>query len=231
MDSSLGNLDVLGVDLGHRTVPYRQGWELQRQIHADVAAGRRRNTLLLLEHDEIFTAGSRTQPEDRPVDGSEVIDVDRGGRITWHGPGQLVGYPILRLPHPMDVVAHVRTLESLLISVCADFGVTAVQSDGQSGVWVPPAPESKNSANKIAAVGIRVTQGVTMHGFALNCNCDLTWAQRIVPCGIPDAGVTSLTQVTGREIDVNAAAAVLNERLTGASVVPELVTSEGPHVA
>ena len=232
-NAGIGRVDVVGVALGQRTIPYQQGWELQRQVHSDVVAGRRGDTLLLLEHDEVFTAGSRTQPEDRPVDGSEVIDVDRGGRITWHGPGQLVGYPILRLPHPMDVVAHVRALESLLISVCEDFGVDAIPIEGRSGVWVADAtgPGSAGPASKIAAVGIRVTQGVTMHGFALNCDCDLTWSQRIVPCGIPDAGVTSLAQMSGRDIDVMTAASLLSERLTGSPVVPQYLPSNGPHVA
>jgi lipoyl(octanoyl) transferase len=190
------------VDLGVRTVPYREGWELQRRVHAEVADGTRPDTLLLLEHEEVFTAGSRTQPQDRPVDGSEVIDVDRGGRITWHGPGQLVGYPIVRLPHPMDVVAYVRSLEDLLIRVCAGFAVAGERISGRSGVWVA----EHGSPAKVAAIGVRVTRGTTMHGFALNCDCDVAWAERIVPCGIADAGVTSLTIASGMPVTVVAAA-------------------------
>lgn len=186
------------VDLGRRLVPYREGWDLQRQIHAEVVAGTRPDTLLLLEHEAVFTAGSRTQPQDRPIDGSEVVDVDRGGRITWHGPGQLVGYPIVRLPARLDVVAHVRALEGLLQAVCAEFGVEGRQVEGRSGVWVVGGA----GMAKVAAIGVRVSKGVTMHGFALNCDCDLGWSQRIVPCGISDASVTSLTEQSGRDVTV-----------------------------
>jgi lipoyl(octanoyl) transferase len=189
---------VRRVDVGQRQIPYREGWQLQRRVHGEVADGRSGNTLLLLEHAEVFTAGSRTEPQDRPVDGSEVIDVDRGGRITWHGPGQLVGYPIIRLPHPLDVVAHVRAIEGLLLAVCAGFGVAAVRVPGRSGVWIVDGSRQ----DKVAAIGVRVTRGTTMHGFALNCDCDLTWARRIVPCGISDAGVTSLSRESGRRITV-----------------------------
>lgn len=208
--AALPVMAVLALDPGSQTTPYVAAWDLQRQIHDEVASGRRPDTLLLVEHDEVFTAGSRTQPGDRPVDGSPVIDVDRGGRITWHGPGQLVGYPIVRLPHRLDVVAYVRELESVLIDVCAQFGVTGVRIDGRSGVWVdaPRAPE------KVAAVGVRVARGVTMHGFALNCDCDLSWSDRIVPCGLPDAGVTSLTRASGRNVTVADALVALNDTLS-----------------
>lgn len=207
--AALPVMAVLALDPGSQTTPYEAAWKMQRQIHDEVASGQRPDTLLLVEHDEVFTAGSRTQPGDRPVDGSPVIDVDRGGRITWHGPGQLVGYPIVRLPHRLDVVAYVRDLESVLIDVCAQFGVTGVRIDGRSGVWVdaPGAPE------KVAAIGVRVARGVTMHGFALNCDCDLSWQDRIVPCGLPDAGVTSLTRATGRDVTVSDALVALNDTL------------------
>lgn len=200
---------VQRVELGQRLIPYRTGWDLQRRVHAAVAAGSEPDTVLLLEHQDVFTAGSRTQPQDRPVDGSEVIDVDRGGRITWHGRGQLVGYPILRLSHPYDVVAHVRRIESLLIDVCAGFGVTGERIPGRSGVWLMTTPVPA----KIAAIGVRVAQGVTMHGFALNCDCDLGWAQRIVPCGLSDAAVTSLSEQTGHRVSVLDAADALSQPL------------------
>ncbi|MDP4014889.1 MAG: lipoyl(octanoyl) transferase LipB [Candidatus Nanopelagicales bacterium] len=205
-------LDIVELELGSRLIPYPEAWRLQRSIHARVADGSRPDTLLLLEHAPIFTAGTRTRPTDRPVDGSPVIDVDRGGRITWHGPGQLVGYPIVRLPHPLDVVAHVRRMESLLLAVCDSFGVRAGRREGRSGVWTHDAA---GRDAKIAAVGVRVARGVTMHGFALNCDCDLTWADRIVPCGIPDAGVTSLTRVLGSAVTARDAAAALTRRLGG----------------
>jgi lipoyl(octanoyl) transferase len=173
-------------------VDYREAWETQRRLHDAVVAGTQPDTILLLEHPSVFTAGKRTEPMDRPMDGTPVVDVDRGGKITWHGPGQLVGYPILQLDDPMDVVAHVRRIEQALIDVCAAHGVTAGRVEGRSGVWVENA--------KVAAIGIRVAQGVTMHGFALNCDPDLTAYDRIVACGIRDAGVTSLSVLTGRRI-------------------------------
>lgn len=194
---------------GQRTTPYREAWDLQRRVHDEVVAGKRPDTLVLLEHDAVFTAGSRTQSQDRPVDGSEVIDVDRGGRITWHGPGQLVGYPIVALPHRLDVVAYVRALESLLLSVCGSFDVTGTRIEGRSGVWV----DTEGPPAKVAAIGVRVARGVTMHGFALNCDCDLSWQDRIIPCGISDASVTSLTQQSGRRIRVTDAVAALLSRL------------------
>lgn len=183
-------------------VPFLEAWELQREIHAAVAGGDMPDTLLLLEHEPVYTAGRRTQPEDRPLDGTPVIDVDRGGRITWHGPGQLVGYPILHLPVPMDVVGYVRRLEELLIIACDRFGVLGERISGRSGVWVQHTP-----ARKIAAIGVRVARGVTMHGFALNVNCDLSAYDRIVPCGIRDAEVTSLQHETGQTVSVDEVAA------------------------
>jgi lipoyl(octanoyl) transferase len=181
-------------------VPYASGWAHQRRVHAEVAAGTRPGTLLLLEHEAVYTAGRRTAPHERPLDGTPVVDVDRGGKITWHGPGQLVGYPIVRLPDPVDVVAHVRRLEQALILACAELGLAAIQIEGRSGVWV--AADARGPARKVAAIGIRVSRGVTMHGFALNCDCDLGWAGTIVPCGISDAGVTSLTAELGRVVPV-----------------------------
>lgn len=182
------------------TVDYQQAWTYQRQVHAEVAGGERPDTVLLLEHTAVYTAGKRTEAHERPLDGTPVIDVDRGGKITWHGPGQLVGYPIVRLPSPVDVVAHVRRLEDMMIGVCADLGLTAGRIDGRSGVWV--GADDPGPARKIGAIGIRVSREVTMHGFALNCNCDLAWAGPIVPCGIADAGVTSLSVELGRDVSV-----------------------------
>jgi lipoyl(octanoyl) transferase len=181
-------------------VPYREAWAHQQELHRGVVAGTTPDTVLLLEHPSVYTAGKRTEAWERPVDGTEVIDVDRGGKITWHGPGQLVGYPIVRLPDPVDVVAHVRRIEQLLIETCGDIGVDAGRIDGRSGVWV--GADERGPARKIAAIGIRVAHGVTMHGFALNCDPDLSAFDRIVPCGIRDAGVTSLSAETGREVTV-----------------------------
>ena len=180
-------------------VDYRAAWDTQREVHAGVVAGGE-DTVLLLEHERVYTAGKRTEPHERPFDGTPVVDVDRGGKITWHGPGQLVGYPIVRLPSPVDVVAHVRRLEEMMIRVCADLGLAATRVEGRSGVWVPA--DERGPDRKIGAIGIRVSRDVTMHGFALNCDCDLSWAQVIVPCGIADAGVTSLSQELGRDVTV-----------------------------
>lgn len=187
------------VGFGSDAVHYQAGWDLQRRVHAGVVDGGP-DTALLLEHQAVYTAGRRTEAFERPMDGTPVVDVDRGGKITWHGPGQLVGYPILRLPDPIDVVAYVRRIETMLIEVCAEFGVTGTQVEGRSGVWV--AADERGPDRKIAAIGIRVAQGVTMHGFALNCDCDLTAFDRIVPCGISDASVTSLSKEVGRDITV-----------------------------
>jgi lipoyl(octanoyl) transferase len=181
-------------------VDYQAGWDHQREVHAAVVAGDDPDTVLLLEHAAVYTAGKRTEPHERPFDGTPVIDVDRGGKITWHGPGQLVGYPIVHLPSPVDVVAHVRRLEAMMIGVCADLGVVAGRIEGRSGVWI--TADESGPDRKIGAIGIRVSQSVTMHGFALNCDCDLSWAQVIVPCGIADAGVTSLSKELGRDVPV-----------------------------
>ncbi|MGB3186679.1 MAG: lipoyl(octanoyl) transferase LipB [Ornithinimicrobium sp.] len=189
------------VGFSPHTVDYTAGWQLQRRVHASVAASLQEDTVLLLEHTAVYTAGKRTQDHERPRDGTPVIDVDRGGKITWHGPGQLVGYPIVRLPSPVDVVAHVRRLEEVMMGVCADFGLEATRIDGRSGVWVIGAGGEPD--RKVGAIGIRVSQDVTMHGFALNCDCDLGWAEAIIPCGIPDAGVTSLTREIGSAVSVH----------------------------
>ena len=189
-------LDVVILGLGDDAVPYREAWEKQREIHKQVVSGERPNTLLLLEHQSVYTAGKRTEDSERPSNGTEVIDVDRGGKITWHGPGQLVGYPITKLQEPMDVVAYVRTIEGLLIEAAAEFGVTGERVDGRSGVWV----NRGLSYDKVAAIGIRISEGVSMHGFAINCNNSLQAYENIVACGIRDAGATTLSQVSGTNI-------------------------------
>lgn len=189
-------LDVLTPGFAPTPVPYVDGWALQRRIHAEVVEGARPDTLILLEHEAVYTAGKRTEPHERPQDGTPVIDVDRGGKITWHGPGQLVGYPIVRLGEPVDVVAHVRRLERLLIAVLQSFGVDGYQVEGRSGVWV----RRPLSADKVAAIGVRVQQGVTMHGFAINCNNSLAGFRGIIPCGITDAGVTTVSEAIGSNI-------------------------------
>lgn len=181
-------------------VDYRTAWSEQRRLHDAVVAGDQPDTILLLEHPSVFTAGKRTEPADRPIDGTPVVDVDRGGKITWHGPGQLVGYPIIRLTDPVDVVAYVRRVEQLLIDVCAEFGVATGRVEGRSGAWV--LADDRGPDRKIAAIGIRVARGVTQHGFALNCDCDLSAYDRFVPCGIRDAGVTSLSAELGRDVTV-----------------------------
>jgi len=192
---------VIAVErLGPAPVDYAEAWELQRQRHAEVVAGASEGSLLLLEHSSVYTAGRRTEPLERPIDGTPVVDVDRGGKITWHGPGQLVGYPIVRLPMPLDVVAHVRRLESALIAACGDVGLDTARVDGRSGVWV--TADDRGPDRKVAAIGVRVAQGVTLHGFALNCDCDMAAFDRIVPCGIRDASVTSLSRELGRDVPV-----------------------------
>jgi lipoyl(octanoyl) transferase len=194
-------LDVQILGLDGDAVNYRDAWDLQRRVHKDVVTGRAPDTLLLLEHTSVYTAGKRTEPDERPTNGTEVIDVDRGGKITWHGPGQLVGYPIARLPDPVDVVAHVRRLETFLIELLNGFGVAGERVDGRSGVWVRSDNHvNKPTFNKIAAIGIRVAEGVTMHGFSLNCSNSLEPYANIVACGIRDAGATTLSVETGRII-------------------------------
>jgi len=184
------------LDGAHRD--YRETWALQREIHGQVVAGDRPDTAILVEHSSVYTAGKRTAILDRPVDGTEVVDVDRGGRITWHGPGQLVGYPIVRLREPLDVLEYVRRLEQAIIDVCAGCGLETVRVEGRSGVWLPATDTRRE--RKICAIGVRVAKGVSMHGFALNCSPDLTAFDKIVPCGIADADVTSLSAELGRTV-------------------------------
>ena len=184
------------------TLDYAQAWELQRQLAAARAAGTGPDVLLLLEHPSVYTAGRRTTPVERPIDDTPVIDVDRGGKITWHGPGQLVGYPLIALAEPLDVIDYVRRLEQALIAVCTELGLDTGRSPGRSGVWLAANPATGRPERKIAAIGVRVSRGVTMHGFALNCQPDLAAFDRIVPCGITDAGVTSLTAELGRPVSV-----------------------------
>ncbi|WP_462417352.1 lipoyl(octanoyl) transferase LipB [Kytococcus sp. Marseille-QA3725] len=183
------------VGLAPDTVDYLEAWDLQRKVHAEVCEGGE-DTVLLLEHTEVYTAGKRTAAHERPLDGTPVVDVDRGGKITWHGPGQLTGYPIVRLPDPVDVVAHVRRLEEVLIRTVAEYGIEATRVEGRSGAWVLGEPEATDPAarqdRKIGAIGIRVSRDVTMHGFALNVDCQTSWADTIVPCGITDAGVATI---------------------------------------
>ena len=185
-------------------VDYKAAWDRQREVHAAVVAGDESDSVLLLEHAAVYTAGKRTEPHERPCDGTPVIDVDRGGKITWHGPGQLVGYPIVALPDPIDVVAYVRRLEEALIEVCAGFGLGTGRVEGRSGVWVAADEPGAGfrPERKVAAIGVRVARGVTMHGFALNCDPDMTAFANMIPCGIPDAGVTSLSAELGRDITV-----------------------------
>jgi lipoyl(octanoyl) transferase len=238
-----GELVFAHAGFGAEAVPYLAGWELQRRLHGRRAAGEIGDTCLLLEHQPVYTAGKRTSPLDRPLTdpGIPVIDVDRGGKITWHGPGQLVGYPIVRLADPIDVISYVRALEEALIRSCAEAGVATTRVDGRSGVWVtgprpggspagspgspgtpagspgsrPGSPGSPagSPGRKVAAIGIRVSRGVTMHGFALNCDCDLGWFDRIVPCGIRDAGVTSLSAETGAHVAVAAMIPIVERHL------------------
>ncbi len=191
-------------------VPYDEAWALQRAVHAEVVAGGG-DVCLLLEHPPVYTAGKRTLPHERPSDGTPVVDVDRGGKITWHGPGQVTGYPVVRLADPVDVVAYVRRLEQVLIDVCAELGLPTARVEGRSGVW------TTDGARKVAAIGIRVAQGVTMHGFALNCDPDLSAYARIVPCGIADATVTSLSAELspgrGRDVTTSDALPLLEAHL------------------
>jgi len=191
-------VDYVVTGLSANSVSYSTALERQRALHADVVSGRAPDSVLLLEHPSVYTAGKRTEPHERPVGGSiPVIDVDRGGKITWHGPGQLIGYPILRLADPIDVVAYVRRLEDLLIGVLDDFAIAGSRVDGRSGVWIQ---RDGRQPDKIGAIGIRVADGVTMHGFALNCSNDLEPYRAIVPCGIRDAGVTTMSRELGRSV-------------------------------
>jgi lipoyl(octanoyl) transferase len=197
------------VGLAPEFVDYQQAWELQRAVHADVVSGVRDDTVLLLEHSGVYTAGKRTEDEERPKDGTPVIDVDRGGKITWHGPGQLVGYPIMKLPDPIDVVGYVRWLEQVLIDSIAEFGLFTERIAGRSGVWAPIG----DTHVKIAAIGIRVAEKTTMHGFALNCNNSLEPYETIIACGIKDAATSTISELLQQNITPAMAAAVIQQRL------------------
>lgn len=188
---------------------YGQMWELQRALHANVVALKSQDTVLLTEHAPVYTAGRRTESFELPTDDTPVVEVDRGGKITWHGPGQLVGYPILHLPAALDVIAHVRRIEEVLINTCADLGLVTSRIKGRSGVWVT----DQGVDRKIAAIGVRVAQGVTMHGFSLNCDNDLSWFDRIVPCGISDASVTTLEKELRMPITINSVLPILEKHL------------------
>jgi len=190
-------------------VEYEDALAIQRSIHAEVAAGRRNNTLILLEHPSIYTAGKRTLDEERPGNGAKVLDVDRGGKITWHGPGQLVGYPIVKLANPHELVGFVREIESGLIKVCNDFGIDGVRVAGRSGVWIV----DEKGERKVAAIGIRVASGTSMHGFALNVNPDLAAFDAIVPCGISDAAVTSFDRELNRTITIDEVTPIVEKYL------------------
>lgn len=244
----MSELCFVHLGFGEDAVEYQEAWQEQRRVHAARFADEIPDTCLLLEHPPVYTAGRRTAESERPLDGTPVVDVDRGGKITWHGPGQLVGYPILKLPRPVDVVAHVRRLEEALIRVCADFGLETTRIEGRSGVWVlgdpveqrlggldldfdprlrdeeydprlagpeyaPSNAGQRREDRKIAAIGIRVAKGVTMHGFALGCDPDNTSFDRIVPCGIRDAGVSSLSAELGRNVTVQEVLPVAEKRL------------------
>lgn len=200
--------EILG--LAPNYVDYQQGWDIQRSVHSDVVSGIRQDTVLLLEHAGVYTAGKRTEEEERPKDGTPVIDVDRGGKITWHGPGQLVGYPIMKLPEPIDVVGYVRWLEQALIESIAEFGLHTERVEGRSGVWAPVG----DTHVKIAAIGIRVAEKTTMHGFALNCNNSLAPYETIIACGIKDAATSTISELLQQEVTPAMAAEIVQKYLT-----------------
>jgi lipoyl(octanoyl) transferase len=199
----------MNAGLAPNFVGYLDGWELQRQVHAEVVSGARPDTVILLEHESVFTAGKRTEDDERPTDGTPVVEVDRGGKITWHGPGQLVGYPIMKLPLPIDVVGYVRWLEQVLIDSVAEFGLFTERVPGRTGIWAPV----DGGHVKIAAIGIRVAEKVTMHGFALNCNNSLDPYETIVACGIRDAATSTISLMTGKEVTPAMAAEVVMRHL------------------
>ncbi len=205
----LAKPDFVVAGLNPDFVGYDEAWAFQREIHADVVAGRRPDTVILLEHSSVFTAGKRTEDSERPTDGTPVIDVDRGGKITWHGPGQLVGYPIMKLPMPIDVVGYVRWLEQVLIDSIAEFGLATERVEGRSGVWAPIG----DTHVKIAAIGIRVAEHTTMHGFALNCNNSLDPYDTIIACGIRDAKTSTISELLGKEVTPAMAAEVIKKHL------------------
>ena len=211
--SASSDRDISNISIGIQRsglVPYEEALANQRFVHSEVSQGIRPNTLILLEHPSVYTAGKRTSEIEKPTDGTPVIDVDRGGKITWHGPGQLVGYPIVKLAKPTELVGFVREIEAGLIKVCSEFGITTQRVDGRSGVWIRDARGDR----KIAAIGIRVAQGVSMHGFALNVNPELGAFNRIIPCGIDDAEVTSMAQELSRDIAIDEVAPVVEKFLT-----------------
>ena len=201
--------EFLTVGLSPNFVDYSDAWQLQRDIHAEVVSGVRQDTVILLEHDSVYTAGKRTEDSERPQDGTPVVDVDRGGKITWHGPGQLVGYPIMKLPLPIDVVGYVRWLEQVLIETCSQFGLSTERVEGRSGVWTRVG----SSFEKVAAIGIRVAEHTTMHGFALNCNNSLAAYDTIIACGIADAKTTTISEQVGFEVTPAMAAEVIKQKL------------------
>jgi lipoyl(octanoyl) transferase len=204
-------VDIVVTGLSANSVPYLDALETQRELHAEVVSGRAPDTVLLLEHPSVYTAGKRTEDSERPTDGTPVIDVDRGGKLTWHGPGQLVGYPILRLPDPIDVVAYVRRLESVMIAVLVELGIEAERVAGRSGVWLRATDD--HPGDKIGAIGIRVSEGVTTHGFALNCSNSFDAYDAIVACGIKDAGVTSISRELGRAVTPSDIIPLVSEQL------------------
>ncbi|MGC0364537.1 lipoyl(octanoyl) transferase [Rhodococcus sp. 27YEA15] len=209
-------LPIVVEDLG--TIEYTAAWDRQRDLADARAQEIGQDTLLLLEHPAVYTAGRRTEPEDRPVDGTPVIDVDRGGKITWHGPGQLVGYPIVKLAEPVDVVRYVRRIEEALITVCTALGLTCGRVEGRSGVWLPARQTDGQwlPERKVSAIGVRVQRGVALHGFSLNCNSELTGFDNIIPCGIRDAGVTSLSRELGRDVTVEEVTPAVTEAVIAA---------------
>ena len=216
-------LAFLDLELGSEQVDYQTMWDLQRAIHAQVSAGTRPDTVLLLEHASVYTAGKRTEPQERPLDGTPVIDVDRGGKITWHGPGQLVGYPIIRLPESVLVVDYVRRLEEALIAALDGYGLNTGRIRGRSGVWL--AADDQRLERKIAAIGVRVAAGTTMHGLALNVAPDLRWFDRIIPCGLTGVGVTSMAAELGRHLTVTEVALALRPHLRHYLAFEEYVQS------
>lgn len=199
--------DFIDLAFAPNYISYADAYQKQLEIHADVVAGTRPDTVLLLEHSSVYTAGKRTEAEELPMDGSEFVETNRGGKITWHGPGQLVGYAIMKLPQPIDVVNYVRWMEQVLIDVLARLGVKGQRVDGRTGVWF----ETESGYEKVAAIGIRVAEKVTMHGFALNCNNSLEPYEHIIACGITDAKTTTLSQILGRDVSVTEAANLVRE--------------------
>jgi lipoyl(octanoyl) transferase len=216
-------LEFLDLGLGREHRDYQETWHLQRAIHAEVSSGTRPDTVLLLEHASVYTAGKRTEPQERPLDGTPVIDVDRGGKITWHGPGQLVGYPIVRLPEAALVVDYVRRLEEAIIAVLADYGLRTGRVRGRSGVWL--VGDDHRPERKIAAIGVRVAAGTTMHGFALNVDPDLSAFDQIIPCGLTGVGVTSMAAELGGRVLITEAAKALVPHLQRYLAFEEFVQS------